>query len=84
MQSFQVNYITTISAKVTLSAEAERQLRRDCEIQRCDVIDEYLAGDYLEEVAEAINDAIKLPEKFKAANGCRVELEIDSTEQLQK
>ena len=81
MQSFQVNYITTISAKVTLSAEAKRQLRRDCEIQRGDVIDEYLAGDYLEEVAEAINDAIKLPEKFKAANGCRVELEIDSTEQ---
>ena len=84
MQSFQVNYITTISAKVTLSGEADRQLRRDCEIQRGDVIDEYLAGDYLEEVAEAINDAIKLPEKFKAANGCRVELEIDSTEQLQK
>ena len=82
MQSFQVNYITTISAKVTLSAEAERQLSRDCEIQRGDVIDEYLAGDYLEEVAEAINDAIKLPEKFKAADGCRVELEIDSTEQL--
>ena len=81
MQSFQVTYSTTISAKVTLSAEAERQLRRDCEIQRGDVIDEYLAGDYLEEVAEAINDAIKLPEKFKAANGCRVELEIDSTEQ---
>lgn len=81
MQSFQVNYITTISAKVTLSAEAERQLCRDYEIQRGDVIDEYLAGDYLEEVAEAINDAIKLPEKFKAANGCRIELEIDSTEQ---
>ena len=45
MQSFQVNYVTTISAKVTLSAEAERQLRRDCEIQRGDVIDEYLAAD---------------------------------------
>ena len=81
MQSFEVTYITTISAKVTLSAEAERQLRRDCEIQRGVEINEYLASDYSEEVAEAINDAIKLPEKFKAANGCRVELEIDSTEQ---
>ena len=30
---------------------------------------------------EEINAAIKLPVKFKAANGCRVELEIDSTEQ---
>ena len=39
------------------------------------------ASDYLEEVAEEINAAIKLPVKFKAANGCRVELEIDSTEQ---
>ena len=83
MQSFQVTYSTTISAKVTLSAEAERELRRDCEIQRGEVIDEYLAGRYLEEVAEAINDAIKLTEQFKAANGCRIELDIASTERQQ-
>ena len=81
MQKYEVTYYTTISAKVTLSAETERELRRDCEIQRDEEIDEYLAADYLEEVAKEINGFIKLPEKFKAANGCRVELEIYSTEQ---
>ena len=81
MQSFEVSYLTTISAKVTFSAEAEKLLRRDCEIERGLEIEEFYASDYLEEVAEEINAAIKLPVKFKAANGCRVELEIDSTEQ---
>ena len=81
MQSFEVSYLTTISAKVTLSAEAEKLLRRDFEIERGLEIEEFYASDYLEEVAEEINAAIKLPVKFKAANGCRVELEIDSTEQ---
>mgnify|MGYP001461462951 CR=1 FL=1 len=81
MQSYEVTYETMISAKVTLSTQIERELRRDCEIERGEEIDECLASDYLDEVAEAINDAIKLHEKFKAANGCRVELEIHSTEQ---
>ena len=80
MQSFEVTYETTISAKVTLSAAAERELCRDCEIERGQDIEEFYASDYLEEVAEEINAAIKLPLKFKAANGCRVELEIESTE----
>ena len=80
MQSFEVTYETTISAKVTLSAAAERELRRDCEIERGQDIEEFYASDYLEEVAEEINAAIKLHLKFKAANGCRVELEIESTE----
>ena len=81
MQSFEVSYLTTISAKVTLSASAEKELRRDFELERGEVLEECYVSDYLEEVAEEINAAIKLPVKFKAANGCRVELEIDSTEQ---
>tara|TARA_Y100001933_G_scaffold98954_1_gene99470 strand:- start:844 stop:1092 length:249 start_codon:yes stop_codon:yes gene_type:complete len=82
MQSFEVTYETTISAKVTLSAATEKELRRDLELERGEDLEECYVSDYLEEVAEEINAAIKLPEKFKAANGCRVELEIDSTEQL--
>ena len=81
MQSYELTYCTEISVKVTLSSQVERELRRDFEINSGLEIEEVLASSYLDEVAEAINDAIKLYEKFKAANGCRVELEIDSTEQ---
>ena len=60
MQSYEVTYETMISAKVTLSTQIERELRRDCEIERGEEIDEYLASDYLDEVAEAINEMIML------------------------
>ena len=78
MQSYEVTYETMISAKVTLLTQIERELRRDCEIERGEEIDECFTSDYLDEVAKAINEMIKLPENFKAANGCRVELEINS------
>ncbi|MFL0770940.1 MAG: hypothetical protein AB8B36_13895 [Prochlorococcus sp.] len=80
MQIYEVSYTTIVIAKVMLTAKAERELRRDCEVEPSQEIEEYLASDYLDEVAEAINDMIKLPEKFKAGE-CRVEINSIETEQ---
>ena len=81
MQSYELIYCTEISVKVTLSSQAERELRRDFEIKSSLEIEEVLASSYLEEVAEAINETVKLPEKLKAANGCRIEINSTNTEQ---
>ena len=81
MQSYELTYCTEISLKVTLSSQVERELRRDFEIKRGVEIEEVLASSYLEEVAEAINEMVKLPEKLKAANGCRIEINSTNTEQ---
>lgn len=81
MQSYELIYCTEIFVKVTLSSQVERELRRDFEIKSSLEIEEVLASSYLDEVAEDINETIKLPEKFKAANGCRVEINSTTTEQ---
>lgn len=81
MQIYELTYCTEISAKVTLSTQVERELSRDCEVEHAQEIDENFASEYLEEVVCTINEMIKLPKKFKAANGCRVEINSTTTEQ---